>query len=249
MPHHTAIIGFGRLGETLAGILRDTNRVSIVEVSPVRRRAAQAAGYKCFAMLDINVCDSVFVCVPIGQFEQVIRAVSGHVRPGATVLDVCSVKVYPVQLMQRYLPESVAIIAMHPLFGPDSIKKGFEQLTMVTWPVRTVGEEYAEWGSYWRGLGLRVVEASPDEHDRATAYTLGMTHFFGRIMDHLQLEPQVITTIGYGALYEVMEQTNRDTWELFHDMQHYNPYAKAMRDRVYTAIQAVEARLDAAIGD
>ena len=151
--------------------------------------------------------------------------------------------------MQAELPVGVSIIATHPLFGPDSIKKGYDKLAMVTYPVRVDDARYRQWDDFWHDLGLNLIEASPEEHDQVTAYTLGMTHFFGRIMDELHLRPQAINTISYDALYEVMKQTNRDTWELFHDMQHFNPYAKEMRAKVYAAIRAVEDKLDAAISE
>ena len=39
-----------------------------------------------------------------------------------------------------------------------------------------------------------MIKASSEEHDRTTAYMLGMTHFFGRIMNELQLKPEQLIT-------------------------------------------------------
>lgn len=249
MAEKVCIDGFGRLGETLAGVLQNDFDVHVFDERQERLEQADAIGFQTIDLENISVCDTVFVCVPIGRFESAIQHVATHVKTGMLVMDVCSVKVHPVNLMQQHLPEDVSIIATHPLFGPDSIKKGYDKLTMVTHPVRVDDQRYKRWDGFWRGLGLNVIEATPEEHDRVTAYTLGMTHFFGRIMDELQLTPQDINTISYDALIEVMRQTNRDTWELFRDMQRYNPFAKEMRDNVYRAIQTVEAKLDDALAD
>lgn len=247
MSKEVCVIGFGRLGETLASILRQDYVVSVCETDKERAQLAREQGFRTIGLDEIGSVDTVIPCVPISQFEAMITEITKHIHRGTLVMDVCSVKVYPTQVMERVLPESVSIIATHPLFGPDSVSKGFDELTMVTYPVRVDDTTYGEWDRFWHSLGLNVIEASPEEHDRVTAYTLGMTHFFGRIMDELGLEPQGITTVGYKALREVMLQTCRDTEVLFHDMMHYNPYAKEMRERVYQAIQAVEVRLDEAI--
>lgn len=247
MTKEVCIVGFGRLGETLANVLKPSCTITVCEVVEAKIRRALEQGFQTMSIEDIGMADVVIICVPISQFEATITKLSGYTHPGMLVMDVCSVKVFPAQIMESVLPEGVFVIATHPLFGPDSVGKGLNKLTMITYPVRVGDELYREWDTIWRGLGLKVVEASPEEHDKVTAYTLGMTHFFGRIMDELKLKPQAITTVSYDALYEVMSQTNRDTWQLFHDMQHYNPYAKEMRNDVYRAIREVEAKLDEAI--
>jgi prephenate dehydrogenase len=239
------IIGFGRLGETLAAILRAHRTVAVYEVNEERRRYAEQQGFRVIAKEDIQHYPTIFLCVPIGHFEAATAELASYISPGSLVMDVCSVKVMPVQTMMRVLPEGVSIIATHPLFGPDSISKGLDKLTIVTYPVRVPSAAYNEWNEFWKTLGLHVVQASPEEHDKTMAYTLGLPHFVGRIMAELRLQPQEMTTFSYNSLYEIMQQTTRDTWQLFHDMQHYNPYCKAMRLKVQQALQTVEAKLDA----
>ena len=48
------------------------------------------------------------------------RPIAPLLSPDALVIDVCSVKEYPVRLMKELLPERVSILATHPMFGPDS---------------------------------------------------------------------------------------------------------------------------------
>lgn len=247
MMNSLCIIGFGRLGETLADILSTRSPVAICEADEERAKQARSKGYKVITQKDISTCKVVILCVPISRFEPTLSEIAPYLSADALVMDVCSVKTFPVDIMKKILPSSISIIATHPLFGPDSINKGFKNLTMVMSPVRVSNETYAEWEAFWTEREFKVITTTPDEHDKITAYTLGMSHFFGRIMSELQLKPEAITTVSYSALFEVMQQTNRDTWQLFHDMQHYNPYAKQMRDKVYAAIQTVEDKLDAAI--
>ena len=247
MNKNVCIIGFGRLGQTLAGILKDDFNIYVVEPNESQAGKAASADFTPIQLNDLGNMDTVILCVPISVFEQTVKDISPYLAPGAVVMDTCSVKVIPAEIMQRALPDSVSIIATHPLFGPDSVGRGLNQLAMVTNPIRVDEDIFTLWHDYWQNLGLNVINATPEEHDKATAYTLGMTHFFGRIMGELELEPHAITTVGYNALYEVMKQTNNDSWQLFNDMQRFNPYAREMRERVYAAIESIEAKLDEAI--
>ena len=47
--------------------------------------------------------ETVFVAVPIRQFKDVINNISPKLKPGQTVIDVCSVKNYPVDIMRNIL--------------------------------------------------------------------------------------------------------------------------------------------------
>ena len=46
-------------------------------------------------------------------------------KENAVIVDVCSVKEYPVQWMRELLPANVSILATHPMFGPDSAADSF----------------------------------------------------------------------------------------------------------------------------
>ncbi|MCK7521361.1 MAG: prephenate dehydrogenase/arogenate dehydrogenase family protein [Ignavibacteriales bacterium] len=67
---------------------------------------------------------AVFLCVTISAMEEVLLRVRAHVSPGTLVMDTCSVKSYPVMLMEKLLPDPVALLGTHPFFGPDSARNG-----------------------------------------------------------------------------------------------------------------------------
>jgi hypothetical protein len=68
-----------------------------------------------------------------------------------------------------------------------------------------------------------------EEHDKLAANSQGVTHFTGRLLDEFGMEKTPIDTVGATKLLEVKEQTCNDTWELFINLQHYNPYTREMR--------------------
>ena len=66
----------------------------------------------------------VVVAVPVAAMPAVFDAIAPHVRPGALVADVGSVKMLPTRWMLERLPGHVDLVATHPLFGPQSARAG-----------------------------------------------------------------------------------------------------------------------------
>jgi prephenate dehydrogenase len=243
MKERCSIIGFGRFGQLLAKILRQEVSVVTFDIRG-NREDAERLGIE-FVTFD-QACQqpTIFFCVPISKFAAVIREAVPYLKPGALVMDTCSVKIHPVEVMERNLPETVQALATHPLFGPDSAKNGLAGLRIVFCPVR-VGEERLDfWRRFWQRQGVTVIEKTAHEHDRLAAYSQGITHFLGRVLGELDLRSAEITTRGFEDILGVIEQTNNDTWQLFFDLQCYNPYTKEMRDRLVQAFNTILAKLD-----
>jgi prephenate dehydrogenase len=80
---------------------------------------------------------------------------------------------------------------------------------------------------------------TPDEHDKMVAYSQGITHYIGRVLSDLNLKPTLINTLGYQKLLEIMQQTCNDSWQLFIDLQKYNPYTKNMRIDLQRSIERI----------
>ena len=67
------------------------------------------------------LADVVIISVPIPSVKQVVREVGGHLRDGAALMDLTSVKQGPMKAMLASFKGEV--VGTHPLFGPgeDSI--------------------------------------------------------------------------------------------------------------------------------
>ncbi len=173
--------------------------------------------------------DILFLCVSISSLENVLESIASRLKPGCLVFDTSSVKVYPVKLMKAILPDTVDIIATHPMFGPDSGKNGVKSLPVVFIPVRDRLGYAEKWRQIFIDFGMRVIEITAEEHDRDAALTQGVTHFIGRVLNELNLKDSEIATVGYKSLLSIVEQTCNDPLQLFMDLQHYNPYTHKMR--------------------
>jgi prephenate dehydrogenase len=236
-----AVIGMGRFGRFWAEMLAETGPV----VGTSRRVLADLpSGVQQVAPVEALQCPLVFLAVSISAMPRVLQEIAPLIRRDATVVDTCSVKVFPVVEMERHLPASVDIIACHPMFGPDSARERTDLLPVITWPVRDRYERYRPLLTMFRMLGMRVVEMTPDDHDREAAITQGVTHLVGRLLKAMELRPSTIGTLGYTRLLQVMEQTCNDPEELFRDLQRHNAYTRAMRRRFARALAETETLLE-----
>ena len=143
-----------------------------------------------------QVCglDAVILSVPISAFKQTLSKIGPMLKPDTLVADVCSVKEYPVRWMREQLPETVSILATHPMFGPDSAAESLKNSKIVLCKERIDDRLYNRIKHYLESRGLIVIEASPDEHDRQIAVSLALTHFIGRSLSEFGAEALDIDT-------------------------------------------------------
>lgn len=212
------IVGYGRFGRVLERLLGNDFHLVIVN-----KKNPQ----------EIQKAEVVFYCVPISSFERVIKSHKKYFKPNQLLIDVLSVKSYPKKVFLKYLSGlSTQAMLTHPMFGPDSCKNGFSGLPIVINQFLSSKENYQFWKDYFQKKGLKVVELTAEEHDKMAAYSQGVTHFIGRLLQKFNFQKTEIDTLGAKKLQEVMEQTCNDTWQLFSDLQTFNPFTKKMRWRL-----------------
>jgi len=170
--------------------------------------------------------ETIFIAVPIRDFESLIHEIKNDIQGNKTVIDVCSVKVFPKNVMTQNLSAEIDIIATHPLFGPDSLKDSGSVMTMES--VRDSYGRFEFWKNYFDSQNITIEEISAEEHDMMAARSQGLTHFVGRVIDDFGTDQTRIDTEGYKALHKLVNQTCNDSWELFEDIQSYNPYTQKM---------------------
>ncbi len=237
------IQGYGRFGKLIASYLAEDFPVQIF-----RRTDALAESLSpniCFTTDLREFCrnEIIIPAVPISHFRAVLARMSQHIGPESLLVDVCSVKEKPVEWMLELLSPEVPILATHPMFGPDSAITSLEGKKIVLSKIRIDEQRYAAIKSYLVGRGLQVIEKTPAEHDEQIARSQLLTHFIGRALIELEAREQEIDTEGYHRLMKILEVVQNDSWELFHDMNVYNPYAQSIRENLIAALKKVEAQL------
>ena len=145
--------------------------------------------------------------------------------------------------MEKYLPSNVDIIAAHPMFGPDSYGPFRELKNGNVYPVRDNFARYEVLKSAFESKSITVVEMTPQEHDKSAAFSQGITHFVGRVLNEIGISSTKINTLGFNELLGVIEQTCNDSWDLFKDLQNYNPYTENMINELEKSIQSVRNKI------
>jgi prephenate dehydrogenase len=147
--------------------------------------------------------------------------------------------------MKTELPGSVDILGTHPMFGPDSAANGVAGMKIALCRVRMSDSLYSRTAEYLTQAGLKVVETTPEDHDKQIAVSLALTHFIGRSLSAIKAGQLEIDTEGYKRLLHILDVVEHDTWQLFVDMHKYNPYAEEVRQTFIQAVQKIETELEA----
>jgi prephenate dehydrogenase len=237
------IIGFGRFGKLASRYLAEDFNVFVYDradkSSEINSIGARAASLE-------KVCgqEIVIPCVPISTLRNFLKDISPLIKPDALVVDVCSVKEYPIRWMKAILPETVSILATHPMFGPDSAADSLAGRKICLCKVKISEKQYGKIKSYLEAKGLVVLEATAAEHDRQIAVSLALTHLIGRTLAEFGAGRLDIDTEGYNRLLHILEVVERDTWQLFVDMHRFNPYAGKKRIEFMAVMQNLHARLE-----
>jgi cyclohexadieny/prephenate dehydrogenase len=185
-----ALIGFGLIGGSIARAAREQGLVG--EIVATARSAKTRARVEELGIVDrvvatnaesVKDADLVVLCIPVGACGPVAQEIAPHLKPGAIVSDVGSVKGAVVRDMAPYLPDNVHFIPAHPVAGtehsgPDS---GFAELFIDRWCILTPPEgadpnAVEKLRAFWAGLGARVDTMTPDHHDLVLAITSHLPH-------------------------------------------------------------------------
>ena len=185
-----AIIGPGLIGSSIARAARAQSAVRTIVAtarSPkTRARVAELGIADRVTETNAEAVEGaglVIVCVPVGACGAVAAEIGPHLKPGATVSDVGSVKGSIVRDMAPHLPKSVHFVPAHPVAGtehsgPDA---GFAELFEDRWciltpPQGTEAHAVEKLAAFWRLLGANVETMTPEHHDLVLAVTSHLPH-------------------------------------------------------------------------
>jgi cyclohexadieny/prephenate dehydrogenase len=185
-----ALIGFGLIGGSIARAAKLQGLASEIVItarSETTRARVRELGIV-DRVVETNVeavadADLVILCIPVGACGPVAQEIAAHLKPGAVVSDVGSVKAAVVRDMAPHLPKSAHFVPAHPVAGtehsgPDS---GFAELFINRWciltpPEGTDPDAVQRLRAFWAGLGARVETMTPEHHDLVLAITSHLPH-------------------------------------------------------------------------
>lgn len=237
------IVGFGAFGQLIAQHLVDYFELFAFDPSPIPAQVFMDLGVSLKPMNVVAQCDIVVVASPVSTFERVVTSIAAFCRPGAMIVDVGSVKIQPSEIMARLLPDNVRIISTHPLFGPQSARDGIQGLKIVVCPIR--GDDHSRFSTFLcKHLGLQVITATPDQHDRDAAIVQGLTHLIAKVLLNMEPLPSRVTTKSFDLLREAISMVQHDAPEVFEAIETANPHAEDVRRRFFDLAAKLSSKLE-----
>jgi len=190
MFERLALIGVGLIGSSIARAARAAGVVRSIAATArsgaTRRRVAELGIADQVSETNaaaVAGADLVIVCVPVGQCGAVAAEIGAHLKPGAIVSDVGSVKGSVIKDMSPHLPAGVHFVPAHPVAGtehsgPDA---GFAELFVNRWCILTPPEgadpqAVERLAAFWGALGANVETMSAEHHDLVLAITSHVPH-------------------------------------------------------------------------
>lgn len=185
-----SIIGLGQIGGSMALALAESGECEAVQgydIDPIFAEHIASQSEKITAKDSLEEAakeaDLIVLCVPVSRYKEVMQTIAPHVKEGAKITDVGSVKGAALGEILPHLPKGVAYIPSHPIAGSE--RSGatvartdlFEKrLFLVTPPPGLSDAHYTPVADLWRSLGAEIVMMPAEVHDQIYSYTSHVPH-------------------------------------------------------------------------
>ncbi len=198
-----ALIGLGLIASSMAHAMRAGGLAGeIVGYARSPETRAVAKDLFCDRVTEtaaeaVRDADLVVLAVPVGAMGEIAAEIGPHLKPGATVTDVGSVKRAVVEAVAPHLPARVHFIPGHPLAGTEysGPRSGFATLFQNRWWLLTPGPEadpqaVAQLRTLLEAMGANVEEMDVEHHDLVLAVVSHVPHAIAYTMvgvaDHMR---------------------------------------------------------------
>ena len=216
LPHfrRMVIIGVGLIGGSLALVCREKGIVSeVIGVGRSEKNLQDAIALKAidrytFKAEDaVKGADIIILAAPVRSLIRLAREIAPHLKAGAIVTDVGSVK-GPLTEIEDILPQGTYFVAGHPIAGKEKsgVTAAFSQLfqnskCILTPTANTNRDAVNTVQSMWEAAGAKVLLMDPEAHDRIFAAVSHLPHViaYALVNTLLELENESDGIISYAA--------------------------------------------------
>jgi prephenate dehydrogenase len=162
-----SVVGVGR---NLARLEEARRRGLIDEATVDLAQAARRAGFLIF-------------CTPVDRIVEGVRTAADVCPSGGLITDAGSVKGCICRALAQGLPKGVEFVGSHPLAGSE--RQGFEhadarlfenRVCVVTPVESSPRPAVTRVTAFWKRMGAKIIEMTPEAHDKALAETSHLPH-------------------------------------------------------------------------
>jgi cyclohexadieny/prephenate dehydrogenase len=190
MFERVALIGIGLIGSSISHATRRKGLAKEIVGSARTKATIETAlklgligkGYDSAAEA-VKGADLVILSVPVGACGPLAAEIAPHLKAGAILTDVGSVKAAVVRDMAAHVPKGVHFVPGHPIAGTEQSgpEAGFAELfdgrwTILTPEPQTDAAAVEKLKDYWTALGSKVEIMSPQHHDMVLGITSHLPH-------------------------------------------------------------------------
>ena len=185
-----SIIGMGLIGSSLALSIKK-NRLAGKTVGFAKSLNTRKKAKK-LNLVDtvsdslsksVQESDLVLICTPLSTYSKIVKSIKSHVKKGAIISDVGSVKEKSIKQLKSLLDKEIEFIPAHPIAGTEKSgpESGFAELFVDRWCIITPiagnsKKNINKIKSFWTSLGSRIEIMSPERHDKVMAITSHLPH-------------------------------------------------------------------------
>ena len=185
-----ALLGVGLIGSSMAHAMRRAGlaaHISGYARSPETLEKANAIGFA-DTLHDspeaaVRDADFIVLATPVGAFGEIAKAIRPHLKFGAIVSDVGSVKTAVIRDVAPHIPAGVHFVPAHPIAGTEQSgpEAGFAELFDGRWCVLTPPDDSDAQAietvkTFWRRCGSEVEVMDARHHDLVLAITSHVPH-------------------------------------------------------------------------
>ncbi len=234
-----AIIGgSGKMGRWFANFLLKDGKEVIITGRNERKllEINEQLGVKATTSLAeaVKGADVVLISVPIDSFEEVVKQLAPCLQPEQVIIDITSIKVFPVETMHKHIKTGV-VLGTHPVFGPGA--EDIQNQNFVLTPTNEKETALAQKvKQYLEARGAMVTLMTPHEHDEMMTVILGLSHFIAIVsadtllsFDKLK-QMEAIGGSTYKVLLTLAEGVITEEPEFYASLQIYLPKMAEIED-------------------
>jgi prephenate dehydrogenase len=222
----TAVLGAGKMGVWFAKYCKEKGDTVVLADRNQHKLAKLKAEFGVETAdfpTAVKGADRVLICVSISSFEEIIKKIAPAIHKGQPIMDICSIKEYPVNIMHQYL-NGALVLGTHPIFGPGS--NGVAHKAYVLTPTNPEEQAFAEEFKKWlEKEEAHVFTMTPQKHDELMSLVLGFPHFLGlATCETLLAQPSFpaskkLAGTTYRMLFTLAEATALETPDLYANVQ------------------------------
>ena len=191
-----ALIGLGLIASSMAHAMKKLGLATTIvgyARSQQTRDAALEIGF-CdsvteTAALAVRDADLVVLAVPVGAMADLAAEIGPHLKPGATVTDVGSVKREVIATVGPHIPAGIHFVPGHPMAGTEHSgpHSGFAELfdgkyTLIVPVEGSDRDAVNRLERLWHAMGAKTDKMDADHHDLVCAVTSHAPHLIAYTM-------------------------------------------------------------------